>query len=103
MVHATPRPLYHLVKRHDTHCSKVVGLGIGLDGYRKSRLNWDSKPKKFIIHSTQLAISNRITKPIPCYQKPEVCYYDTVLPVHKTLELVLPNLSLCQMHDYILN
>jgi hypothetical protein len=32
-----------------------------------------------------------------------VSYYDIVPPFHKTLELVLPNLSLCQMHDYILN
>ena len=54
-------------------------------------------------YSTQLAINHRITKLIACYQKPEVWYYDMVPPFHKTLELVLPNLSLCQMHDYIIN
>jgi len=32
-----------------------------------------------------------------------VWYYDMVPPFRKTLELVLPNLSLCQMHDYIIN
>jgi hypothetical protein len=54
-------------------------------------------------YSTRLTINNRITKLNSCYQKPEVRYYVMVPPFHKTLELVLPNLSLCQMYDYIIN
>ena len=85
------------VKIHDTHCSTVrwVGLGTGLGGYRKYRLNWDhnpDSPSTFRVaipntlprlrYSTQLAINHCITKLIPCYQKPDVWNYDLVSPFH---------------------
>jgi len=54
-------------------------------------------------YSTQLAINHRIPKLIPCFQKAEFWLYNFVPTFHKSLARVLPTLSLCHMHVYILN
>ena len=84
MVNATHRPLYTTVKRHDTHCSTLVGLGTGLNRYWKYHLNYDlntesSSTLRVAIPNTlpqppifKTAINHLITKLIPCYQKAEL-------------------------------
>ena len=115
---ATPRPLYPAVKRHRAHFSTVgcLDLETCLEVYGKYRINWFLNPESSSAYriaipntvpshrySTQLAINHRIPKLIPCFQKAEFWLYNFVPTFHKSLARVLPTLSLCHMHVYILN